>query len=292
MKIDPQCVPCLLKRVLYETRLTTATEPQRTEAVKAACAVLAEAYSPQGSSAAIATRVHRAVYHALNNHDPYHDLKRRSTKEAIALTDTVERFIARSDDRVKSSLLCAAIGNMLDFGIEGAGTAPEALATVFQELYRKGFGHDDYPALSRHLAKARTLLFFTDNCGEHVFDKILCRELRQHYPDLKISLVVKGVPILSDATLSDVTDIGFSEVVDNILTTEAFAVGIPVDPIPHRLGSALSKADLIIAKGMANYESFSEALVKPVAFILRTKCQPIAASMKLPLNISALKVYE
>jgi damage-control phosphatase, subfamily I len=292
MKIDPQCVPCLLKRVLYETRLTNAPEQKRTAAVKAACAMLSETYSPQDSSAAIATRVHQAVYTALGNSDPYHDLKRRSTKEAIALTDTVERLIDSSDDRVKSSLLCSAIGNMLDFGIEGAGTTPEALATVFQELYRAGFGHDDYPALIRLLDTSRNVLFFTDNCGEHVFDKILCRELRRAYPGLKITVVVKGIPILSDATLQDATEIGFSEVVDAIMTTEAFAVGIPVNPVPARLAAALAQADLVIAKGMANYESFSEAPVRPIAFILRTKCPPIAASMGLPLNISALKVYK
>jgi damage-control phosphatase, subfamily I len=292
MKIDPQCVPCLLKRVLFETRLTNAPENKRTDAVKAACAMLAEAYTPQGSSAAIATRVHRVVYDALGDHDPYRDLKRRSTKEALSLVNTVEELISKSPNRIKSSLLCAAIGNMLDFGIEGAGTTPEALSTVFHALYKEGFGHDDYTALNSLLHKTRRLLFFTDNCGEHVFDKILCRELRQAYPNMKITLVVKGIPILSDATLQDASEINFADAVDAIMTTESYAVGIPADPLPARLAKALDDADLVIAKGMANYESFSEAPVRPIAFLLRTKCPPIAASMRLPQNISALKVYQ
>lgn len=292
MKIDPQCVPCLLKRVLFEARLTTAPEQTQTQVIKAACATLARVYTPQGSSAEIATHVHRAVYDALNDHDPYHGLKIRSTREALALVPTVERLITHSKDRLHASLLCATIGNMLDFGIEGAGTTPEALADVFHTLYHEGFGHDNYPALKKLLKSAHRILFFTDNCGEHVFDKILLRELHHTHPGIDITLVVKGVPILSDATLTDAAEIGLSEVATTIITTEDFAVGIPLHPLPPTLATALDTTDLVLAKGMANYESFSELTVRPITFLLRTKCPPIAASMELPLNISALKVYQ
>jgi len=291
MNIDAQCVPCLLKRVLFETRLTMASELRKTQAVKDACRELAQHYSPQGCSAVIATKVHRAVYDALGDPDPYRDLKQRSTQEALSLAGSVERLLDGSEDRVRTSLLCAVIANMLDFGIDGAGTTPEMLSKVFTQLYNEGFGHDDYPVLERLLRRSRRLLFFTDNCGEHVFDKILCRELRRAYPSLTITLVVKGAPILSDATLEDASAVRFAEVVDTILTTESFAVGVPL-PLPASLARAVADADLVLSKGMANYESFSETAVRPIAHLLRTKCAPIAASMGLPVNISALKVYE
>lgn len=292
MNIDPQCVPCLLKRVLFEADLTTVSEQQKTRAVQAACAVLAKEYDPHHCSAVIATRVHQAVYDILGDHDPYQDLKQRSTREALALAKTVEHLIDDSKDRLKTSLLCAVIANMLDFGIEGAGTTPEMLRSVFDRLYKEGFGYDDYPTFTKLLRSTHRLLFFTDNCGEHVFDKILCRELRRAYPRLSITLVVKGVPILSDATMADAKAIQFSESVDAILTTESFAVGVPVDPIPTSLFTALDTADLVLSKGMANYESLSEIRIHHIAHLLRTKCKPIAASLHLPVNISALKVVE
>ncbi len=292
MNIDPHCVPCLLKRVLFETDLTAVSEQKKTQAVQAACTVLAARYDPHRNSATIATQVHQAVYDALGDHDPYQDLKQRSTREALALVKTVERLLDGSKDRLKTSLLCSVIANMLDFGIEGAGTTPEMLASVFDRLYHEGFGHDDYPALTRLLHSTRRLLFFTDNCGEHVFDKILCRELRSAYPNVSITLVVKGTPILSDATMDDAKAVHFSEVVDAILTTESFAVGVPIDPLPSTLSTALDDTDLVLSKGMANYESLSELPIHPIAYVLRTKCRPIAASLHLPVDISALKVFE
>jgi len=46
----------------------------------------------------------------------------------------------------------------------------------------------------------------------------------------------------------------------------------------------------LICKGMANYESFSETGYRPIAYLLRTKCNAIATSMNIALNVNAIKV--
>lgn len=61
--------------------------------------------------------------------------------------------------------------------------------------------------------------------------------------------------------------------------------------MPSVLEKSLKNADLVICKGMANYESFSETDYRPIAYFLRTKCNAIADSMKLPLDICAVKLY-
>jgi uncharacterized protein with ATP-grasp and redox domains len=92
--------------------------------------------------------------------------------------------------------------------------------------------------------------------------------------------------------MDDVVELGFDEVVDEILTTGCFAVGFDIDKIPADLEKALKKSDLIICKGMANYEAMSELDYRPVAYLLRTKCTAIANSMELPLNINAVKLFK
>ena len=139
---------------------------------------------------------------------------------------------------------------------------------------------------------SKNVLLFTDNCGEIVFDKILCRELKKFNPEVSLCLVVKGEAVLSDATMEEAVELGFDEVVDKILTTGCFAVGVNFNALPSNLEHALNRADLIICKGMANYESFSETEYKPIAFLLRTKCTAIATSMNIPLNVNAIKLYE
>ena len=84
----------------------------------------------------------------------------------------------------------------------------------------------------------------------------------------------------------------FDEYVDEILTTGCFAIGLDFEKIPKELEKALEKADLIICKGMANYEAFSETDYRPIAFLLRTKCTAIANSMGLPMNINVVKLYK
>lgn len=292
MKIQKECVPCLLKRVLFETELSTSGKKHQTEAVRVACKLLAEEYNPATCSTVIATKVHKNVYGALHDKDPYVDLKHVSNKVAQSLVLKIDSIIASSTDPLKTSMLCSIIGNILDFGIEGSSSHPSILEEIFDKLFVEGIGYDDYQKLRNLLRKSSHCMLFTDNCGEIVFDKILCRELKQFNPHLQITVVVKGEPVLSDATIQDAQAISLVDTVDELFTTGCFAVGVDFSRLPKEVLQRLNTSNLIISKGMANYESFSETTYGPIAYLLRTKCRVIADSMNLPQNISVIKVYE
>jgi uncharacterized protein with ATP-grasp and redox domains len=291
MKIQTECVPCLLKRIIFETELSTTDKKKQTHTIQNACKLLSELYHPEECSATIATKVHKAVYDTLGDRDPYAQLKQQSNMVAQSLVPKVEHLLDQSKDRLKTSMICSIIGNIMDFGIDGTSTNPEHLSEIFDQLYHEPLGHDDYPKVRRLLQQTRWLLLFSDNCGEIVFDKILARELKRFNPDMRITLVVRGEPIISDATLDDALNIGFDEVVDEVFTTGCFAIGVDFNRLPSDLDEALAKADLILCKGMANYESFSETLYHPVVYLLRTKCTAISRSMGLPLNRNVIKLY-
>ena len=132
------------------------------------------------------------------------------------------------------------------------------------------------------------IIYFTDNCGEVVLDSLLLEHLREC--GSRVVLVVKGEPILTDATMKDVEEFKLAEVVDRVLTTGVFAVGLDMLNIPADLLNELNSADLIISKGMANFEAFSEKILTPTAFLLRTKCLPVASALGLPVEINAAKL--
>jgi len=292
MKIQTQCIPCLLKRIIFEVEESTKDTNLKTRAIRRACEILSELYDPAKCSATIATKLHKLVYKILGNNDPYKELKQKSNEVALSLTPQVEKLIEESNDPLKMSMKCSIAGNSMDFGIEGACSHPDIFNEVFAKTISDRFGHDDTEEFKDLLKKSKNVLLFTDNCGEIVFDKILCRELKKYNPDVNLTIVVKGEPVLSDATLEDVEELKFKDVVDEILTTGCFAVGVDFEKIPSNLKVALNQTDLIICKGMANYESFSEANYSPIVYLLRTKCNVIANSMNLPLNINAVKLYK
>jgi uncharacterized protein with ATP-grasp and redox domains len=288
MKIKAECVPCLLNRILYETNLVDPSKALKI--LKDGCRIIGTYDLEKSVSATVATEVHKATYELLGTSDPYKKIKARCNKAALALMTKAEYVIENSQDRLRTAVLVSIIGNVLDFGISSSPESPEKLAETFDELVIKGLSVDDTHEIKKYLKKGNKILYFADNCGEIVFDTLLLKELKK-YP-IHLTYVVRGEPILTDATLDDVHELEIDKIVDEVLTTGCFAVGVNYNRMGEDLRKALNECDLIISKGMGNYETFSETKYRPIAYLLRTKCAPVAKDMDLDLNISAAKMYE
>ncbi len=236
--------------------------------------------------------MHKRVYASLNDSDPYREFKKKSNAIALSLKPHAIELISQSDDPLKTSILCSIAANMMDYGLEGASKSPEVLLDCFDAWVKEGLGFDDYDRFVDLIKQSSEVLLFTDNAGEIVFDVFLVEQLKKVNKDLRVAVVVKGEPILSDATRVDAQQVGMAEVADEILQTDGFCVGVDVWDMSDELRKRIDACDLVICKGMANYETFSEIEIRPMAYLLRTKCQSIADSMGVPRNRSILKVYE
>jgi len=288
VKITPGCVPCLLRRAIYEAELSG---PEKVPAaIRAACGVFAREYRPGAVSAVLATKVHAAVYRAIGDRDPYKDVKRRSNEVALGLLPSAQRFVDRSKDRLRAALLCSIAGNMLDFGIRSDMQRPEDLKHAFSGIIGEGLGIDDTRRARRLLGPGAKVVYLADNCGEIVFDTLVFRELRRL--GASVTLVVRGAPILTDATIEDVDELGLRLEVDRVLETGSFAVGVDLGRMPAALRRALRECDLIMSKGMANFESFSGTRWRPIIHLMRTKCRPVASAAGAPMDVSIAKLWK
>jgi uncharacterized protein with ATP-grasp and redox domains len=110
--------------------------------------------------------------------------------------------------------------------------------------------------------------------------------------DVNITMIVKGEPILTDVTLPDALALGLDRQVDKIITTGGFAVGFPFWNMTDELRQALENADFIISKGMGNFECFTETDYRPLAYLMRTKCQPVADASGAPIRSNVAIVVE
>ncbi|MFH0815770.1 MAG: ARMT1-like domain-containing protein [Methanobacteriota archaeon] len=287
MKVRAECAPCLLKRILYETN---QVDPRKAkEVMTAAIEELAKAWDPEETSTVIAAKVHRRAYDAIGSDDPYARMKWLSNDIARKLLPKAKRKVAKSKDRLRDAVLASIIGNVLDFGIRSAVDHPDGLKASFDGLWEEGLHRDDVGKMAKHIRKGTKIVYLTDNCGEIIFDTILLDELRAR--GAHVTLVVKGQKILTDATLEDVEALGIRKHVDAVATTEGFAVGLPIRPIPPKLKKLLAGADLIVAKGMGNYEALSDQPFKPIIYLMRTKCDPVAESIGEPMDTNVAKLF-
>jgi hypothetical protein len=277
-----------MRRVLFQSRLSGDFDEKAS--VESGLKAFAEYFGYDRKSVDVATDVHRASYEILGK-DPYHDLKVRADEVASRFMGLAQEYIDSSEDKLNACLMVAVIGNIMDFGSTGGIDSPEQFAPMFRDLIDQGLGRDDSDRIRAVLGKPGTVIYMFDNCGESQLDRFLIRYLRSN--GKRVVGVVRGEPILNDVTEEDAVRSGLDKELDLLLTTGTFYVGIDWSNVPEKLMKEIESSDIVIAKGMANYESLSDDDVPaPVVHIMRTKCRPVADSIGVPLNQNVVYVKD
>ncbi len=271
MKITPQCPACLINRAYMEAEMATSRRDLIYRAVAAALEVLARRFPQGGINAVIATEMHRKVYSVLGCEDPYREVKKKANELVLKHLKEVEDIVSRQDDRFKASVIASIIGNTFDYGVMGHEVR-EDFMDFFAEMFSRGLRIDDTDEI-KELCKGK-VVYLTDNAGEIVLDTLLMREIKKVCE--RLTLVVRGKPILSDATVEDAVLCGADRIADELLTNGRGAIGIIPEELPEITRCRIEEADVIIAKGMANYECLSDSDYSNVAFLLTAKCRPVA----------------
>jgi hypothetical protein len=224
----------------------------------------------------IASRIHRHAYGILENPDPFFDLKQLGNRQALDVCRKVRGDLENFHDHV----LASVIGNTFDYGVKGH-TVDDDFSRFFDREFKAGLTVDDTAKIEPLLSR---VVYLSDNCGEIVLDKLLISYLKNR--GSHVTLAVKQAPILNDATLQDARNLGLDRLVDCLTTTGGGAeIGICMDNIPDDLRDALDCCTIILAKGMANFESLSEMdNLPPLAYLMAAKCKPVADEVGVPVG--------
>jgi uncharacterized protein with ATP-grasp and redox domains len=278
MPVTDECFDCLISRVVHSCVL--ADRRGDAPRVAAICAArLAELRDIPVPQPVVASELHRLSLRELGVRDPYAGVKAASTDAVLAACRAIRPRLATFRDFVTASI----IGNTFDHGVKGHEIADDFLA-FFDEEFARGLAIDDCDEIERLLGR---VVYATDNCGEIVLDRLLIGYLADR--GARVTVAVRDGPILNDATIEDARSLGLDRVAERLTTTGGGSeIGVPLDRIPTDLAEAIARADLVIAKGMANYESLSEyGDLPPVAFLLAAKCRPIASRLGIGVGEKA-----
>ncbi|MFZ5643932.1 MAG: damage-control phosphatase ARMT1 family protein [Bacillota bacterium] len=210
------------------------------------------------------------LYSLLGSDDPYRQVKAESNNLALELYPQLKKHLDRSGDRLNDALKISVAGNVIDLGINRNFDIDASL----KQCLNTGFSKDHYTAFSEKLAKTDKVVIVGDNSGEIVFDRLLAEELAA--AGKKVTYLVKGGPILNDATMEDVKQVGMNRVA-TVKTTGSNYLGVPLSKISAEASKLLEEADLVISKGQANFESLEhEELSRgKIFFLLKIKCESV-----------------
>lgn len=205
MRVNLDCVPCMLQQALKTARLATDDMRLHELVLKKTAELLAEV-DYANTPPELAHRVHGIVREITGNPDPYKKIKEHDNRLALRLYPGMKKIVSDSDNPLYTAVKLAVAGNIVDYGVNHVFDLKETLG----EVRVKDFARNMFPDFERELRNAQHIMYLADNAGELVFDRLLIEEFR----DKDVTLVVKGAPIINDATLEDVKQVGLSDLVE------------------------------------------------------------------------------
>jgi uncharacterized protein with ATP-grasp and redox domains len=297
MYADLPCPACIIDDLRGALEDAVGDGDLRRDILREALAWLGSDFAYDRIPSYYITRVHRLLKAQAGLAMPFRALRERCNAAGLALAPRVEaRAAAIPEDLERFRLLVrwAIAGNHLDFRTVGTGydLAPARIEASLEAVLAEGLAVDDTPALLDLARRAPSVTYLADNVGEIALDALLIAELQRY--GCRVTVAVKGGPITSDATLADAHAVGLDRLAP-VIVSGPDTLGIPVDDeLSAELRQALAQAELVVAKGQANYYALSKlapALPGRSACLLRTKCALVAGMLGLAVpraNVAAL----
>jgi len=267
MKTYLDCYPCLLRQALSAARRSGASDNQQHIILLKTMEELS-VFPTNSTPPQLAYRIHQCVQQLTSNLDPYRDDKDQSTQQALALYPELKKKVGAALDPLEMAVRIAIAGNIIDLGV----AENYDLDATLKRVLTQDFSINDLAKLRSALAQNLSVFYIADNAGETVFDRVLIESLV-----CSVTYVVKSGPIINDATYEDAVAAGIDQVA-TIIDNGSNAPGTLFDQCSEEFLQRFNQADLIIAKGQANYESLSDSSA-PIFFLLQAKCNVIARDL-------------
>jgi len=225
----------------------------------------------------IARQVYTLMDELTGCEDPFAAVKKMSNDNAAHLVPEIRKMMDTGSGRLADALRVSISGNIIDYGAPGSGEMVNIRGSLDEAMSSPVDG-DTLNSFSRDTENAERILFIGDNAGEIVFDMVLLEEL----PASKITYVVRGGPIINDATMHDVAYTGLDRSV-RVIDTGDRTPGIDFSGSSDEFMQEMERADMVILKGQGNLETVYDQDLRPfmkqgvpLYFLIKVKCDYIA----------------
>lgn len=268
MKLNPYCMCCAVNKQEEKIRKFPDMD-KKTEYMKKVMSILSSA-EEQDCSPSLSVEI-KKLYSEFWNcpAEDYTEIKKEFNQLMLNVEASVEEKIRTSADPLETALLYARIGNYIDFAAL-ENVSQETMLKLLENENQEPLSQTEYANFQTDLSTAKTLVYLTDNCGEIVLDKLAVKILKEKYPQLNITVIVRGYPVVNDATMEDAEEIGLTDIIK--VTGNGSNVGGTWFPgLSNEARTLLEQADVILAKGQGNFETMNDCGLN-VYYLFLCKC--------------------
>jgi uncharacterized protein with ATP-grasp and redox domains len=276
MPISLDCIICLTRQSLEAARFACCDELRHT-AVLRRTLELVHNIGFTTIPPLVAQEIQRIVRDETGNSDPYFVPKQEFNNLMLSVREPLRQKIRNSEHPLRMAIQLAIAGNSIDYAVRADWS--EAMVLQMIESALKQSVNGNIESFIESVVHSRNVLYLLDNCGEIVCDQLLMEELQRFQPKLNVTAVVRGAAVLNDVTWTDVHQVGLDQSV-TVIDNGNDAVGTVLEQCGSEFQAKFRQADLIIAKGLANYETLieynREELPQTVYYFFKAKCPFIA----------------
>lgn len=268
MRANSMCISCFVSK--QEKMIRDFTDDEKKSSYMHQVLEILYHHGQTESSPALAEKINELYYEFWGKGEDYTQAKQQYNKLLLEKESTIEEQIRTTGDYIKECIKYVCAANYIDFS-----AVENVNEQTFEKLLEKAgdatISEGEYQHFCEDLKAAKKLVYLADNCGEIVLDKILIEFLKEYYPGLQITVIVRGKDVINDATMKDAQEVGLTELV-SCMGNGNGAPGSVVTRFSEEARQVLLDADVIISKGQGNFESLYGEGLNPYYMFL-CKCE-------------------
>lgn len=277
MKMQEKCLPCVVNQAIKVADMVGMKE--KGNLLRRVFSYLSQVDYNAITSPELIGEIFSIIKEETGNQDPYKETRQKYNKMFLERLPAYEKEIEQSKKPFEEAVKYAIIGNVIDFNPIHELTILD-VERHFKRLKGENLEINDASLLQKELETAKTILYLGDNCGEICLDKILLRKIKAMNPKVQIFFATRGAAVVNDSIEEDAYLVGIDEVA-TVVSNGDSSLGTVLSRTSKEFLQIYEKADVVIAKGQANYECLSTEK-KNIYFLLMTKCQAIAKDIGAP----------
>lgn len=274
MNIGRECYLCLYKQVFKITNKFCKDEKQASKILREGAKILSK-YDINVTPPEIAAEEYGKISEILKIEDLFEKEKKEAIKEALNFKSRLKLKLLKSKNPLLDACKIAVAGNIIDLGVHQEYDLEKEL----EEIFNIDFKINYFNEFKLSVQDAQTICYLADNAGENVFDELLIETIKEINPDIKIYYLVRGKPIINDVTIKDLEGLEIFEL------AEVIDSGVPTPGFHLKFANEIARnifyeSDMVISKGMGNFECLFEECKREVFYLFKVKCEVVARKAK------------